>query len=609
VQAAERDGPLTAVVLAAGYGRRMRPLSDSCHKALLPLGGTTILGRIMDSLQAAGVQRVLVVTGYRERDVREFLARSHPQANCSFVHNEQFATTNNVVSLALALDALGAESQLGDVLLIECDLIFDPQLLISLAARPSGNVALVDRYRQGMDGTVVSVGGGVVSAVFAPSAQGEHFNYSDKFKTLNIYRFTEAFCRDILGPSVRRHAREVDSNAYYELVLARLVDLPGQRIAAQVVDGSQWTEVDDPNDLSAARFAFEPAHRAQLLDRAHGGYWNLDLLDFAHIRNARFPTPAMLAALAYALPELVTGYGSAQAILNEKLSWFIGAPASRLTALNGAAQAMPIFARLFEGRRTALPSPTFGEYPRLFAADRSYRDLPAADLDLLEEIAADVELFVAVNPNNPSGAIIPTQALHELAGRHPATTFLVDESFQCFSAEESLLARLEREPLENVVVLTSLSKALGVPGLRLGYLYSADRLLLERVATEIPIWNLNAPAEHFLELLLKFRPEFERSLAQTRDDREALAASLAALAIVARVHPSAANFLLVTLADGAPSAAAMRDELLRGSPAINVREVSARFADGGEHLRIAVRMPQENARLLDALARVQAPGR
>lgn len=589
---------MQAIVLAAGYGRRMRPLSERCHKALLPLGGTTILGRILDSLEGAGVAQVLVVTGYRAEDVRSFLDARGRGLAIRCVHNEHFATTNNIVSLGLALEQLDGA---GDVLLIECDLIFEPSVLRALVQRTPGNVALVDRYREGMDGTVVTVEQGRVTGVFPPSAQGDGFSYRDKFKTLNIYRFERAFCADTLRPLVDRYAREVDANAYYEMVLGMLVDLPGRPIEAELVDGSRWAEVDDPGDLASARFVFEPQRRAELLDRAHGGHWNYDLLDFAHVRNARFPTPAMLAALSHALPDLVASYGSAQVILNEKLSWFLRCDPSRLQALNGAAQALPILARQLAGLRAALPAPTFGEYPRLFRAARNYRDHPGIDLAELDEIAADFDLVVAVNPNNPTGTALATAELHALAERHPATTFLVDESFQIFTGEESLLAALERAPLENVLVLASLSKSLGVPGLRLGYLYCADARLLARFAAELPIWNLGAPAEFFLELLLKFRPELERSIEQTLADRAALAAALEYSPLIARVHPSAANFLLVTLADDAPPAEILRAALLSGSPAINVRDLRGRFDDGSERLRIAVRTPEENAQLIDAL--------
>ena len=582
----------------------MRPLSDTTHKALLPLGSTTILGRLIDALQQARVQQVLVVTGYRAAEVREFLEGRH-EANLDlcFVHNERFATTNNVVSLALALDQISPDK---DVLLIECDLVFDPTLISALVEHAGGNVALVDRYRDGMDGTVVAVENGIVTELFPPSAQSEGFSYRDKFKTLNLYRFEIGFCRDILGPAVARYAADIDPSAYYELALGTLVDLPGQRITAEVVAGARWAEVDDPNDLNAVRFLFEPAERGAILDRAHGGHWNYDLLDFAHMRNAHFPTPAMLAAMAHALPALLASYGSAQTLLDEKLSWLLGCDAARIVALHGATQALPILARQFEHCTTALPVPTFGEYARLFAAARSYIDRPGFDLDELDEIAATVELFVVVNPNNPTGTLLPAGALRELVARHPSTTFIVDESFHIFSGEQSMLEQLETEPLDNVVVLASLSKSLGVPGLRLGYLYCSDRRLRARFAAELPIWNLGAAAEHFLELALKYGPELERSIEQTREDRSRLAEALGALNLVACVHPSAANFLLITLADGAPSAVAVREALLRGEPVINVRDVSDRFADGQARLRIAVRTEQENCVLLDALGKLAA---
>ena len=92
-----------AIVLAAGFGRRMRPLSDACHKALLPIGGTTILARIVDSLVTAGVTDVTVVTGYRAGDVSSYLTAGYPDVTFAFVETEQVAETYNVVSLSLAL--------------------------------------------------------------------------------------------------------------------------------------------------------------------------------------------------------------------------------------------------------------------------------------------------------------------------------------------------------------------------------------------------------------------------------------------------------------------------------------------------------------------------
>jgi hypothetical protein len=175
-------------------------------------------------------------------------------------HNARYAETNNVVSLSLALDRMTYDE---DVLLIECDLLFDVELLRRLVRAPMGNVALVDRFRSGMDGTVVAVDEGIITHVFPPHLQGPDFSYGDKFKTLNIYRFDRDFCRATLQPLLSCYANFIDGNCYYELVLGMLVNMQRQRIAAEIVDGSYWTEVDDPNDLAVARFHFEPGTAAR----------------------------------------------------------------------------------------------------------------------------------------------------------------------------------------------------------------------------------------------------------------------------------------------------------------------------------------------------------
>jgi len=197
---------------------------------------------------------------------------------------------------------------------------------------------------------------------------------------------------------------------------------------------------------------------------------------------------------------------------------------------------------------------------------------------------------------------VPTAWLHAFAARHLDRRVLVDESFVDFSGEEPLLRRLEREPLPNVVVLTSLSKSLGVPGLRLGCVYSSDTALIGTIGARLPVWNLSAPAEFFLELLLKYRTDLEASIAQTIADRERFAAELAELPIVRAVLPSGGNFLLVRLAgtDAALAGRVRRDLLARF--AIDVKDVSTRLPGLGPCLRVAVRLPDENAQLATALA-------
>ena len=587
---------MQAIILAAGYGRRMRPLSDRSHKALLPIGPTTILARIVDGLREIDIDDITVVTGYRAADIQRYLRERYPETRFQFVNNRRYGETNNIVSLSMGLEQMRLE---GDLILVECDLLFEPSLLRRLVRSGAGNIALVDHYRTGMDGTVVSVSDGLVRQVFPPHMQGPDFRYGDKYKTLNIYRFKRDFCLNTLAPLIKVYANQVDANSYYELVLGMLAHLPAHQIAAEIVNDEQWAEVDDPNDLAVARFRFEPDRRAEILDRTLGGQWALDVLDFSFMRNCYFPTEGMLAAMRHALPALMERYGSTQEVLNEKLGWFLGCDAQRLQTLHGGTQAFPILRDLFRGRTVCVPTPTFGEYRR-FEGALEYADLPGIDRAELERTADAADVVVIVNPNNPTGTTLPTGEIYALAAQHSSKTFLVDESFSGFSADASIESALEREPLANVHVLVSLSKALGVPGLRIGYLYSHDTDFIEQVGRRLPIWNMNSVAEHFLELLLKFRPELEASFEQTARDREDLRESLLVLPCVAQVYPSGGNFLLVRLEAPVVAGQVLRG-LLLAEHAIEVKDVSSRMRAPSGHLRLAVRKPDENQLLTDAL--------
>jgi histidinol-phosphate/aromatic aminotransferase/cobyric acid decarboxylase-like protein/choline kinase len=589
---------MQAVILAAGRGRRMEPLSMSCHKALLEIGGNTILGRALDSLLKAGVAPITIVTGYRSEDITSFVSTRYPGIPVRYVHNDRYEVTNNIVSLAQALESLEYDE---DVVLIECDLLFEPHLITDLARHPGKNVALVDHYRTGMDGTVVSIENGYVSQVFPTASQDRNFRFGDKFKTINIYRFDRTYCQGTLRPMLSAYANNVDANCYYEIVLGMLANVPAHRISALVVRDSDWVEVDDPNDLNVARFAFEPKDRPALLDHSFGGHWSYDVLDFSLPRNAYFPPVPMLTALSHGLPDVVTGYGSRQEILDQKAALFIGCEPDRVRLLNGASQAYPILGRLYRDRSVAIPDPTFGEYARCFPHAATYTDSLAAAQEQFERFARDVQLMVVVNPNNPSGVTIPTRSLYDVAARTPDTTFLVDESFLVFSGQPSLIRLLEAEPLDNIVILTSLGKSLGVPGLRLGYLYTSNAELRQEFEEFMPIWGVNALAEFFLELTIKFRTDLEKSIALTVSERARMRRLLEELPTVRQVHDSGGNFLLVELTGEDPGIASRLRRDLLASSRIEVKDISGKYPDRRPRLRLAVRTQDDNDRLLNAL--------
>jgi histidinol-phosphate/aromatic aminotransferase/cobyric acid decarboxylase-like protein/CTP:phosphocholine cytidylyltransferase-like protein len=589
---------MQALILAAGYGRRMRPLTDARHKTLLPIGGGTIIDRILDGLAERSVTPITIVTGYRRDELVDHVAEYFPSLDVRFVHNAEYEQTNNIHSMALAFEEMAFDD---DVLLIESDLIYEPRVLDRLLSSPHENVALVDHYRAGMDGTVVTLGDtGLITQVIPPSLQPSDFSFTDKYKTLNIYRFGAGFCKDYLGRLLTYYTRAFDRNCYYELILGILIYMQQAEVHADVIDDELWAEVDDPNDLRIAEFTFNPDVRYDGATNGWGGNWSNDLLDFAFIRNMHFPPSAMLSELRHNLPDLLHNYGSRQDILDQKLAWALQWPVELVHAVAGASQCYPWLRSWFGGHRVLIPEPTFGEYSRIFPEAARYTDPPGLDWDEIERKAGDADVVVFVNPNNPTGSTLRTRDIADFAARNPATAVIVDESFLDFSGEPSIVAELGDGALPNVLVIKSLSKSLGVPGLRTGVLLTSDPDLGARIREETPIWNLSSVAENFLEVMLKHRPALEHSFERTAADRDHLTKLLAASPLIDAVYPSGGDFLLVRLtvdaAAGGRLARAMAEQ-----HSVLVKDASAKMGDGQGYWRLAVRRPEDHLVLMAAI--------
>ncbi len=223
---------MKAIILTAGYGERMRPLTDAGHKTLLEVGGQTIISRIVAGLRDAGIGEIVVVTGHRAADVEEHLRRSHPSVDFVFVRNERYRETNNISSMALAFERMTLDD---DVLLVEGDLVCDAAVFERIARSPHADVALVDRYRTGMDGTVVTVEGGVITSVIPPHLQSGDFSFADKYKTLNIYKFSREFCQKTFRRLLAAYAA-IDESCYYEIVLGILIYVKKAVIHAEIIE-------------------------------------------------------------------------------------------------------------------------------------------------------------------------------------------------------------------------------------------------------------------------------------------------------------------------------------------------------------------------------------
>ena len=585
---------MKALILAAGFGNRMRPLTDVVHKTMLKIGNETIIERIVNGLQANGITDIVVVTGYLADELKQYLLSRYGQINFTFVNNPRYRETNNIYSMALAFNEIEIND---DILLIESDLIYENKVIDKIINSPYPNAALLDKYRSGMDGTVVSVANDIVTNIIPPHLQGEEFDFSDKYKTLNIYKFSKEFCNKTFRKLLTYYAKVIDDNCYYELILGILIYVQKEVIHAEILHGEEWSEVDDPNDLRVSEFVFNKEKRVEILETTFGGYWSHDIVDFCFIRNMYFPNKSMISEIRNNLVDLMQNYGSKQNILNQKLAYFLLCNPGSVNLLNGVSQIYPILQTAYKTEKVLLPEPTFGEYPRIFKNSVVYADKVGINTDEIADKDKDCRVVVFVNPNNPTGTLLSSSYLHNYAARNPEKTVLVDESFIDFSGSVSMLDLLEKDPLQNVIVIKSLSKALGVPGIRIGFIYTQNSHFSMQVRDTLPIWNSNSIAEFFLEIILKHRQSLAQSFLQTINDREAFAAELAAQYFIEKIYQSGGNFILVKFKNNAKLSGLVAWLLTRHS--FYIKDVSEKFNNSGYYVRLAVRFPEENNRLVE----------
>lgn len=591
-----------AIILAAGRGERLRPLTDTTNKVLIEVDGRPLIDHMIETIVAAGVGAITIVTGHCAELVERHVGSQYGDVPIDYAFCADFASTNNIVSLATGLAALPAGTAL---LLIEGDLLLDPALIGRIISAPAPDAALVEQYRAGLDGTLARIDEGQIAELIMGPRLTDVANRPSLFKTVNVTKFCAATLDEKIRPALGAWIERGGTGDYYEAVFAALLASGTLDMKAVVVGDERWAEIDDAADLDRARFLFAREGRRAVLDRSFGGYWGLPVLDYAYPRNIYFPTPAVQAELEALLPALIGRYGSAQSVLDQKLARYLHCQSDEVVLLNGLSQIYPWLSAEFGARKALIPQPCFGEYMRVWPHAANYRDDGRADPDRLRTAASDASIIVVVNPNNPTGTAFSSDTIKFLALERPDRMVIVDESFADFSERPSLLDICEGKLPPNILLLKSLGKALGAAGLRLGYVRSSNPEILARIRAALPVWNCNSLAEAFLEILPKHRRAIAESLALTRADRQTMIAELAKLPMIAEVWPSEANFLLVRLDLPEQQLGQLLDRLL-DVHGIYVKDVSQRMAPSGAWVRLAVRSADDNHRFYTALKQLLA---
>lgn len=222
---------MQAIILAAGMGKRLGQLTRENTKCMVEVGGVRLVERVLRILDKKGLSRIIMVVGYQYENLMTFVNKLDISTPIEFIINDVYDKTNNIFSLALAKEQLGCE----DTLLLESDLIFEESVIDLLLEDERDTLVLVDKFENWMDGTCVVVDEEDNILDFIP---GKLLKYSEKahyYKTVNIYKLSADFSRNVYVPFLEAYAKVMGNNEYYETVIKLILTLDKNTLKAQNV--------------------------------------------------------------------------------------------------------------------------------------------------------------------------------------------------------------------------------------------------------------------------------------------------------------------------------------------------------------------------------------
>ncbi len=240
---------MQAIILAAGMGTRLKNKTFDIPKALVPINGVPLIINSLNVLATYNIFEVIIVVGYLKDKIINTIGNEYKGMKITYVENGIFDKTNNIYSLFLTKNVVN-----DDVLLLECDLYFPNKLIDYIINEENDCSIMVSKYNENtMNGTVITFDDNFnVTELFVKSKQINNFSYENKFKTVNIYKFSRDFFLKKYFPEIEVYINTASKNSYYELVLGALIYYNNDNIKAIVVDENLWREVDDEKDLAFA---------------------------------------------------------------------------------------------------------------------------------------------------------------------------------------------------------------------------------------------------------------------------------------------------------------------------------------------------------------------
>ncbi len=352
---------------------------------------------------------------------------------------------------------------------------------------------------------------------------------------------------------------------------------------------------------------YETSHSPSLADLV--GYERAkEIIDFCFIANPYYPTPEMLNDLKENFSNLIKSYPTSNPATSQKyLAEVLHVNPDNLIIGNGATELIVLINTTLIDR-IAIPVPTFGEYIEKLKDQRdaelyvmspevNYRLHPPDYLAWVRR--RGLKALVVINPGNPTGQLLPLDEMIDLLHRaKDMELVIVDESFIDFAGDPVPSLLQVADKFSNLLLVRSMSKHCGVPGLRLGYCYSGNLFVLNRMRQFIPTWNVNTLAQYFLSMLPSTDDAYHAARKRLIGDVRQLYNDLRAVPGI-DVYPTGANFILIKIKRD--MTATKLQGLLLKEHGMYVRDCSNKVGMDDFHIRVASQGAEKDSTLVEAL--------
>ena len=603
---------MQAIILAAGMGRRLGELTKNNTKCMVEVNGVKLIDRVLTYLSHLNLKRIVIVVGYKAENLVNYIENQYGNLNVEFVENPIYDKTNNIYSLALAKDKFKED----DTLLLESDLIYEESMLRLLVDNQQPDLALVAKYEKWMDGTMVTIDDDCNILNFISKKEFKQSEVDKYYKTVNIYKFSKSYINNQYLPLLEAYCQMKGNNEYYEEVLRVLTMIDKSSLKALPIGDEKWYEIDDIQDLDIAETIFaEGDLKLKKYMKRYGGYWRFQkLLDFCYLVNPYFPTPKMKDELRANFDVLLQEYPSGMFVNSLLAGKYFNIRQEYVCVGNGAAELIKSAMEQFADKKIGVVYPTFEEYPNRMPAENIVKYIPqnpdfAYTAEDLKEFFGDkdIKLLLLVNPDNPSGNYIKKNDVLQLVkwAAERNIHIIVDESFVDFTDNHKDNSLLHNDILElnpNLMVMKSISKSYGVPGLRLGVFATSDKDIIANMKKDVAIWNINSFAEYYMQIFAKYDKDYQEACDKFIEERRLFINELRQIPFL-RVIDSQANYFLCEVKNKYTSSELTR--ILLEKADILIKDCSTKSAfNGRNYIRIAIRDRKDNSKLVETLKKL-----